>query len=388
MPWKKTSAFNERSHFIFDYNQQIYSISELCRMYGITRRTGYKWLGRYQSYGPDGLRDRSRAPKHHPNATNENICRMILDVREEFPTWGPKKIHAILSSRHPGLSLPSKSTIGDILQRHGLTSPRKKRSRAAPSSLPFSKCNSPNTVWCADFKGWFRTGDGSRCNPLTITDAHSRYLICCQSLRGTTLKQVQPVFISAFKEYGMPYAIRTDNGVPFASHGISGLSKLSVWWITLGIVPERIDPGKPQQNGRHERMHLTLKNETASPPQKTLRGQQRAFNKFQHIYNEIRPHEALGQVPPASFYKPSTRAYKSRPKPYNYPSHILTRKVQSRGEIFFKNRKVFIGEAFIGDRLGLELFEDDRYRILYRDYCLGEFDSRRFKVKKLGLRMR
>ena len=380
MPWKETCAMEERMKFIIDCQKQEYSKSALCRIYGIGRPTADKWLSRYADAGIDGLADQSRAPKRHPNQVSPEIEEAILAARREHPHWGPKKLHILLKRETPRRSWPAISTIGEILSRHGLTVPRKHRRRTPPYTQPFAACNGPNAVWCGDFKGWFKTGDGSRCDPLTISDAHSRKLLRCQVVKDTGFETTRGLFEATFRQYGLPLAIRTDNGTPFAGRGIGGLSRLSVWWIKLGIVPERIEPGKPQQNGRHERMHGTLKRETARPPARTLRAQQRAFDQFGEEFNHVRPHEALGMATPASVYVYSPRPYPERVSDVTYPDGVEVRRVKPNGVFNWKNRRVFVGEAFGRERVGLEPL-DDRYWIVYfGERVLGVFDSHRHLV--------
>lgn len=261
----------ERFRFKEAVAAEEFSVAELCRQFGVSRKTGYKWLERYQQGGLEALGDRSRAPHHHPNEVAEEVEAAIVGLRREHMHWGPAKLRAWLTTREPAVAWPAASTIGEILKRAGLTHARKKRRRTTPSTQPLAHATESNRVWCADFKGWFWCGDGSRCDPFTLTDAFSRYLLRCQIVPETGEEHVRAILEAAMREYGLPNAIRTDNGPPFASCGIGGLSRLSVWWIRLGIRPERIQPGKPQQNGRHERMHLTLKQHTAQPPAATLR---------------------------------------------------------------------------------------------------------------------
>ncbi len=380
MPWKETCVMEERMKFVVEYKGAELCMSELCRKYGISRRTGYKWVGRLEQNGSAGLQDRSRAPNNHPNAVSDQLVDIILDARAEYPTWGPKKLKVLLERKHARLVIPCPSTIGEILRRNGLTVPRKRRRRATPSSQPFAACDAPNAVWCADFKGWFRTGDGRRCDPLTISDAFSRYLIRCQALQPTSFIRVKSVYEASFREQGLPFVIRTDNGPPFASIGLGGLSRLAVWLIKLGITPERIEPGKPQQNGRHERMHLTLKKETASPPQKNLRKQQEVFDVFKTVYNEERPHEGLDMATPATLYAASSRLFTGRIEPLVYPEGMITRMVQKRGHIFWRCDRVFIGEAFAGEPIGLEQIDEENYSVYIGHVQIGLFNSRRLKV--------
>jgi len=290
----------ERLKMIGEYLSGDYGPAELALRYGVSRKTVYEWIARYEQEGVEGLKERSSAPHHHPNATDQEVVDEILCLKERWPQWGAPKLLARLQREMKVGSCPAESTVSEILKRHGLSFPRKKRRHAVPSSQPLAHAQEPNAVWCVDFKGWFRTGDGSKCSPLTLTDAYSRYLLRCQGLgESTGHLLVQPIMISAFREHGRPWAIRSDNGPPFATSTLGGLSKLSVWWLRLGIKVERIEPGKPQQNGRHERFHRTLEQHTAAPPAGTLAAQQRRFEQFRCEYNQHRPHEALGQDTPA-----------------------------------------------------------------------------------------
>ena len=370
----------ERMKFVMDYESQEYSKAALCRIYGISRPTCNKWLARYGQAGVVGLADQSRAPKRHPNQVSPEIEEAILAVRREHPHWGPKKLRVLLKQAMPRGSWPATSTIGEILSRHGLTVPRKRRRRTPPYTQPFAACDGPNAVWCGDFKGWFRTGDGSRCDPLTISDAHSRKLLRCQVVKDTGFETTRGLFEATFRQYGLPLAIRTDNGTPFAGRGIGGLSRLSVWWIRLGIVPERIEPGKPQQNGRHERMHRTLKAETAKPPARTLRAQQRAFDRFREEFNHVRPHEALEMATPASVYEYSPRPYPERLGPVEYPAGLTVRIVQKRGEFYWHRHSVFLGEAFVREHVGLEPLDGRYWTVYFGERVLGVFDSHRYLV--------
>ena len=297
--------------------------------------------------------------------------------------WGPKKLKRLLERDEPGRTWPAVSTIGTLLKREGLIVARKKRIRTAPYTEPLAHANEANRVWCADFKGWFRTADGARIDPLTISDAHSRYLLRCQAVEKTNTDRVQAIFEAAFREYGMPQAIRTDNGAPFASRALAGLSRLAVWWIKLGIVPERIAAGHPEQNGRHERMHRTLKQETAQPPAGNRREQQRTLDRFRQEYNEIRPHEALNMQTPAAVYQPSARTFPTRLPEVDYPSTMLVRSVRPHGQFRWKKQGVFLSEVFWGERVGL-LPEDDRYFTVYfAQFPLARFDSHKLLVTPL-----
>jgi transposase InsO family protein len=332
----------------------------LCRQFGISRKTGYKRLHRFQAWGFEGLGDVSRAPHQHPNQVGLGVAELLVEAKRAHLTWGPRKLIPWLRERHPEVVWPAPSTAGTILERAGLVRRRRRGRHAAPWGQPFAEATAPNDVWCLDFKGWFRTGDGRRCDPLTVADATSRYLLVCQGLQQPRGPQVRQVLERAFREYGLPRAIRTDNGPPFASTGLGGLSRLGVWWTKLGIVPERITPGHPEQNGRLERLHRTLKAETASPPQATQRAQQRVFDLFRKQYNEERPHEALGQRPPARCYQPSVRPYPARTPELEYPAGGTVRRVRSNGEIKWQGRLVYLSGAMQGELVGL-VPQDDRF---------------------------
>jgi transposase InsO family protein len=291
MPWARTDQMSERVKFVAAHLRGEDSFTDLCQDFGISRKTGYKWLQRFEAEGPTALKDRSRAPHRHPQATPEHIVEAIVSLRRRHPRWGPKKLGVVLLRRHPRMLLPATSTIGEILKRGGLVRPRRRIRRSSPYGERLRQYDAPNAVWCADFKGHFGIG-GDRCYPLTISDGFSRYLLRCQALRRPLYRCVRPVFESAFREYGLPRAIRTDNGPPFSSLAPGGLSQLAVWWVRLGIRPERILPGRPDQNGRHERMHSTLKAETAKPPRSSFQAQQRAFDRFQIEYNQVPPRSA------------------------------------------------------------------------------------------------
>ena len=383
MPWKETCAVEERLKFVLDCQKAEFSKAALCRIYDISRPTGDKWLARYGEAGIKGLHDQSRAPVRHPNEIGHEMEQAILEARRAHPHWGPKKLRVLLQRRWPCRHWPACSTIGEILRRHGLTVPRKRRRRTPPYTRPFVGCTEANAVWCADFKGWFKTSDGRRCEPLTISDAHTRFLLRCQAVEDTGYETTRGLFEAAFGQYGLPRAIRTDNGSPFASRGIFGLSRLSVWWMKLGIVPERIEPGEPQQNGRHERMHGTLKAETASPPKGTLRSQQRCFDRFRREYNHVRPHEALRMQCPGELYAPSARRYPERPASISYPSGLTVRIVQKRGEFYWHGHRVFLGEAFGEERIGLEPLDGRYWSVYFSHRVIGVFDARGYAVLPL-----
>jgi putative transposase len=375
MPWKDTSVQEERFRFVEDWRSGGWDLAALCRSYEVTRKTGYKWIARYQADGLGGLCDLSRAPRHHPNAISPEMEDRVIAVRERYPFWGPRKIRAWLGREEPEVELPAVSTIGALLKQNGLTVPRKRRRSARPNSEPLAHALGPNLVWCADFKGWFRTGDGARIDPLTISDAYSRYLLRCQAVRAADFAHSKPVFEAAFREYGLPERVRTDNGAPFGSNGESGLTGLTVWWIKLGIQPERIQPGQPQQNGRHERMHRTLKQATASPPAANRRRQQERFDEFRREYNEQRPHEALGQVPPAQLYVCSSRPCPARVPEVGYPGSWQVRRVFDGGQIRWRHVKIFVAKALVGEPVGLEQIDEGFWRVWFATYEVGVLDE-------------
>jgi transposase InsO family protein len=381
MPWKETRTMNERVILISEYLSGDYPLSVLARRRGISRKTAYKWIDRYQQDKAGGLEDLSRRPHHHPNALTQEMIQGILEWKAKYPLWGAPKIHSKLRSLK---DCPAESTVSNVLLRYGLTRKARARAKATPSMKPLADINAANQIWCADFKGWFRTGNGRRSNPLTISDAYSRYLLCCRNVCGTSgWITVKPLFERTFREYGMPQAIRTDNGAPFASVGLMGLSALSVWWLRLGIELQRIEPGHPEQNGRHERMHRTLKEATAKPPRWTLAGQQQAFDQFKEEYNHERPHEALGQRPPASCYEPSGRDFPERLPEPEYPEGWIQRMVRLNGVIFLQGREVYLSQALSGQRVGLEPIDEGCWKLHFMHQPLALYDERQKHVKPL-----
>jgi len=366
----------EKLRFVLDYERDEWSMVELCQRYGVSRETGYVWLRRYREHGVPGLVELNRAADRHRNRTAPDIEEAILELRQGHMRWGPRKLKRILERDEPQRDWPAASTIGEMLKRAGLVVARKKRRTTAPYTEPLGHAVDSNRVWCADFKGWFRTTDGARIDPLTISDAYSRYLLRCQLVEKTNTVRVQAIFEAAFSEYGLPQAIRTDNGAPFASHAPGGLSRLSVWWIKLGIVPERIEAGHPEQNGRHERLHRTLKQEVATPPASDRRAQQRLFDEFRREYNEVRPHEALGMQTPAALYVPSARAYPGVLRQPEYPDSMLVRSVDSQGCFGWKRRqRVYISQVLAGEQIGLSPSDEHCYTIYFAHVPLARFDS-------------
>jgi transposase InsO family protein len=383
MPWETKDVVDERMRFVLEYESGEWTMAELCRIYGIARKTGYERVWRYKEEGIGGMQDRRYGARSHPNRTAVKIEEQILQLKHSHPSWGAKKLRAYLTGKKAQIKWPATSTFGEILRREGLSTPRRKRYRTPLYSKPFQTVQEANQVWCADFKGWFRTKDGERIDPLTITDAHSRYLLRCQSVEKTNTEQVEAIFAAAFREYGMPRAIRTDNGAPFASRAIAGISRLSIYWMKLGIQPERIQPGRPEQNGRHERMHRTLKAETAKPAAANRNAQQRAFDRFRQQYNEERPHEALDQQTPASCYQGSLRRYPDRIPEPEYESHMKVKRVYPDGSFFWKDRQIFISKSLRGERIGITAIDDRYWDIYLASFPLTRFDGHKLILQPL-----
>jgi transposase InsO family protein len=384
MTWKKTDNKKEKTALISDYEMGGYAVVELGRRYGVSRKTAHKWIERYEAEGWAGLEERSRAPQHHPNALSAEMEALVLELKARWPKWGAPKLVVKLRARVGEEECPSESSVSRILQRHGLVKPGgRRRARAQGTVLEDYEAN--NAIWCADFKGWLRLGKGVICTPLTISDGYSRYLLRCQGLgAGTGGTVVQPIFEATMREHGVPEAIRTDNGTPFASVGLGGLTKLSIWWLKLGIRLERSRPGCPQDNGRHERMHRTLQAETAEPPQANLAAQQRAFDAFRREYNEERPHEGLGGRTPAEVYVPSTRDFPERLAEVAYRAEWTTRQVRPSGQIKWKGQSVHVTQALAGERIGLEPVEDGVWMAHFAGHPLGLFDERRGRIEPLS----
>jgi putative transposase len=380
MPWMETAPMKERMRFVTDWERDLYSMVELCERYGVSRKTGYKWVERYEREGLDGLQERSRAPHRCPHRIAPDVATAICAARRQHPSWGPEKLLHWLKPRHPELELPAPSTAGDLLARRGLVKKRRRRRHYShPGVVPLTT-HQPNDLWTADFKGHFRTRDGIYCYPLTVADQHTRYLLGCHGLLSTKGRGVRPIFDRLFREYGLPRAIRTDNGVPFATTGIHGLSQLNVWWIRLGIQHQRILPASPQQNGAHERMHRTLKAATARPPQGHLPAQQRAFNRFRILYNEERPHQFLDGRTPASLYQPSPRPYTGNLPPIEYPGHYIPKRVTNAGTIRFKTRLLFLANSLKQHIVGLEEVEDGVWSIHFCNVLLARVDERDYVI--------
>jgi transposase InsO family protein len=372
---------DQRTQFIADYLRGCLSISELCALYDVSRKTGYKWIDRYLRYGPAGLDERSRKPRASPNQTDQEIVTALLESRRRHPSWGAKKLLVLLHKGHPRWELPGRSTVCDILSRHGMVPKQRQRRRIGHPGKPTSSILAPNDLWCADYKGQFKTGNGSYCYPLTVTDGYSRYLLSCQALNSTAVAGAKPVFSRLFKEYGLPTRIRTDNGVPFATTTLARLSALSAWWVRLGVMPELIEPGKPQQNGSHERMHRTLKDETTRPPAGNLSAQQRKFNHFRDEFNNERPHEALDQQTPASQYQPSSREMPNKIPPLEYPNRFEVRYVSANGGIRWNKHFVCVSSVCIGEHVGFEEIDNGIWNVYFGPLKLGRFDEHHMRIE-------
>jgi len=376
MPWKETGPLLERMKFIDACLNSDDTFESICDQFGISRQKGYKWLHRYEEGGAEALADRSRRPHSNSRAIAPAVVELVVELRKRRPRWGPRKLLAVLERDYPDLEFPVASTVGSILHAKGLISPRRRRAPSVGYGNQLSSFDGPNAVWCADFKGQFLVDD-RYCYPLTISDGFSRYLLCCQGLERTLHANVEHAFDRVFREYGLPAVIRTDNGPPFASVTVGGLSRLGVWWIQLGILPERIVPGHPEQNGRHERMHRTLKAETARPPKTSLRAQQRAFDEFIHDYNFERPHEALGQVTPSELYVRSRRRYPRDLEDPKYPRGFDTARAYPNGVITVGATQWYLSGCLANQLIGLEPVDDGCWRVCFGPVTLGLLDTRR-----------
>lgn len=382
MPWRESSLMDQRLQFIAEYILEVFSMTELCVRYGISRKTGYKWVTRYVAEGPTGLLERSRRPHHSPRATPPEMVEALVAARRRHPDWGAKKLLPILAAQHPDWPWPAVSTANLILARHGLSASRPRRRRHTAAPKPRTQSSAANDLWTADFKGEFRTGDRVYCYPLTIVDDYSRYLLACRALLKPTTADTRSSFARLFRTVGMPRVIRTDNGLPFAGKGLSRLSRLSAWWTRLGITHELIQPAHPEQNGRHERLHRTLKQHTVRPPAACRSAQQRRFNHFRQEYNEQRPHEALGQVPPGSFYTPSPRAWPEALPSVHYPGHFELRRVGTNGCMVWHTRPVFVSSVLSGESIGLEELAPGIWDVYYCTRRLGVFIEAETRIEE------
>lgn len=380
MPWTETCVMDLKVQLISDYLRG-FSPTALSAAYGVSRKTVYKWLERYQHDGVEGLKDLSRAPNHCPHKLDEDLAEQIVATKKKHLDWGPKKVLDLLRREYPDVAWPADSTAGDLLKRAGLVKKRRRRKVVPADSTPFAGCHEVNQSWSADFKGDFSLGNKQRCYPLTITDNCSRYLLACRGLSNLRYEEARPWFEVTFREFGLPQSIRTDNGAPFASRSLGGLSRLSKWWIDLGIRAERIRPGRPQQNGRHERMHRSLKDGVCKEPGYSLPRQQERFDRFKVEYNELRSHESLERQTPASQYEPSRRAYPELILAPQYNSDVSVRSVRHNGEIKWKNRLFYVSELLAKEPIGLKQIDEHVWELRYRFHLLGLLNEKTMKVE-------
>lgn len=375
MPWKHSDPVTERMRFVTAAKEGLYDMAELCERFGVSRQTGYTTLQRFEQHGVDGLKDGSHAPHTCPQRISADMRELLLEARRAHPHWGPRTIIDVLRSQHPELAFPAASTVGDLYRREKLVKPRTRTRKWRHPGREWVRVGEPNDLWTMDFKGEFRMGDGLRCYPLTIADAHTRFLLVCQGLGSTAHAGAQAVVERAFREYGLPKVIRTDNGGPFATKAVAGLSRLNVWWAQLGIGHDRIAPGHPEQNGSHERMHLTLKQETAFPPAADGPRQQERFDAFRAEFDFVRPHQALGMRTPGSLYAPSPRELPERvPKP-EYPAHCIIRRVRANGMLYFSDRSIFLSELLVGQDVALEEIADGVWSLYFYKLLLARFSA-------------
>jgi putative transposase len=385
MPWREPlPVAHQRADLVREYRSGLFTMTELAAQYGVSRRTGYKWVAAYEAHGWAGLQDQSRRPHHSPQATDEDVVEVLLAIRRRHPRWGPKKLLAVAQRGHRDVAWPARSTLAALLKRRGLVTPR--RRRRAPSVVPGGAPGAftrPNEVWTVDYKGEFLTGDQRYCYPFTLRDAFSRYVLRCDALTAHTLAITRPRFERAFAEYGLPDRIRSDNGPPFGGPGLGRLSTLAVWWIRLGIVPERIAPGHPEQNGSHEQFHRVLKAETARPPAAHAGAQQRRFTRFCAEYNHDRPHESLRQTVPAQHYQPSSRALPRRLSPLEYPGHAEIRRVDQNGYVSWRT-PLFVSVALADQPVAFEEVDDGIWTVTFASLVLGRFDERQHRIHPIA----
>lgn len=380
MSWRNICPMNEKIKFIAAVKECELSMTDLCNRFVISRKTGYKWLDRYDTHGATGLHDKSSARLTQEHRTADSHVKAILHLKTKYKNWGPKKLKVWLERKEPLTIWPAASTIGDILKQHGLVERRKARRRVPPYSQPFAECNAANDSWSADFKGQFLLGNNKYCYPLTITDNFSRYILACDGYLSPNLENVKRSFEHVFANYGLPNSIKTDNGIPFSSTSIGGLSQLAIWWIKLGILPERIEPGHPEQNGRHERMHKTLKHDTASPPQKTLIAQNALFDNFIEEFNYQRPHESINNKTPAEVYSCSKREYRNIMPKIMYDDDYIIRKVRCNGCIKWKGGLVYLTSLLHGEPIGLRETDNGLWEVMFSFLKLGVINEVKSKI--------
>ena len=386
MPWKGVTVSEERQRFIEAYRLGYYTVSDLADRFSVSRTTAHKWIRRHRLFGDNGFHELSRRPYHSPSQSDPVIAQELIALRKAHPSWGSRKLLDLMYHRVPSRKLPSPSTACRILLREGLARSRRRFRRAHPG-CPKSSPQGPNDIWAADYKGQFRLKNGQYCFPLTVSDLASRYLLGVHAHPAISIQLTQKHFTGLFHEHGLPNRIRTDNGVPFASSALARLSQLTVWFIKLGIYPELIEPGKPQQNAVHERMHRTLKRDATIPPARTLPAQQRKFDAFRQEFNQLRPHESLAMKRPAQLYRASTRAMPSRIQPYQYPSHFLVRRVSRDGTIRVLRNQIFVSNTLHDDYVGLEEIDDGLYDLYFCFYQIGRYLLQDNKIEDIVSRV-
>ena len=375
MPWREVAPVDLRLQFVSEHMSGLFSVVELTAQYGISRKTAYKWIDRYERGGPAALEDQSRRPHGHPDTTAPDVVAAVVALRRRHPHWGAKKLLATLHHRQPTRPWPARSTVCDVLRRHALIASRPRRPRVAHGRHVVAPVTHPNATWTTDFKGEFRTRDRQYCYPLTLRDGFSRYVLRCDALLSPNYALTRRRFERAFAEYGLPTRIRSDNGGPFAGQGVARLSRLNVWWMRLGIIPERIMPGRPEQNGSHEQFHAVLKAATTRPPAANARAQQARFQRFCREYNDERPHESLGDRPPATVYEPSWRSLPTHLPPLEYPGHMEVRRVWN-GYIKWKAAAVFLSDVLSGEDVAFEEVDDGLWTIYFATVALARFNER------------
>jgi transposase InsO family protein len=389
MPWTELSVMDNRLCFVSAWLRNEAPVSVLCAQHGISRKTGHKWLARYQEAGAAGLEDQSRARLTRVPRIDPETAEVLRALRQRRPTWGPRKLLARLALDQPDRNWPAASTLGDLLRRAGLSQPRTRRPREPAPTHPQIAPSAPNESWAADFKGWFRTADGVRCEPFTVTDGYSRYLLACEAVPRLSSAAVMPILTRLFQAHGLPRALRTDNGSPFAHRpGLGGLSRLSVWLLKLDIWPDRIAPGRPDQNGRHERMHRTLDEDAANPPAATLAAQQARLDAWRQDYNMERPHEALGQRCPATLWQPSPRQWPAVIAAWDYPPDHHVRRVNKDGYIKWRDGEVHVTEALRGEMVALARRDDGDWALRFRAFDLAVLGEATNALRRSGLARR
>lgn len=382
MPWVETCPVEQRLKCIDDARSDRFTMAERRARYGVSRRVGDKWIERFAEEGRRGLRDRSRAPHHCPHRIDPELAELLCGLRRQHPLWGARKLLRIRRTRHPRITgWPAPSTAADLLARRGLVQRRRRRRPPIHPGVVPATTTEPNDLWTADFKGQFRTGNGIYVYPLTIADQHTRFPLTCHGLLSTQTVTARPIVERTFREYGLPHAIRTDTGVPFATQAIHGLSYLNVWWMRLGIQHQRILPGRPDQNGAHERMQRTLTRHVTRPVRRTPKAQQEAFDEFRSEYNALRPHEWLNQDTPHSRYRSSPRPFPNTLPPIEYPEHFVVKKITTGGTFRFRRKLLYLANAMVDQHIGLEETDDGVWNIFFNTVLLATLDEKDYIIR-------